>query len=211
MTTAQHAVAMAARAYVDNLPSPFRPFVGDYDSQAFVHVSDVGTITVAFRGSESRLDWLAVCLRWQTPFVPVAGARVHAGFMRQYSSLRGPLVQYLVSLDCAEREILVTGHSLGGALATMFALELALACPRAHVVCCAFSAPRTGNRAFVRAADRTPNLDITRVHVVGDIIPGMPYFGYHHTSRLYRVPRPAYIPWYDVRGKHSIELLRALL
>ena len=48
----------------------------------------------------------------------------------------------------------LTGHSLGGALATLAAHELVAALNQAatsiHVSCYTFGAPRTGNHAFAR-------------------------------------------------------------
>ena len=45
-----------------------------------------------------------------------------------------------------------SGHSLGGALATLAALAISRACPEPMVdlSCYVFGAPRTGNHAFAR-------------------------------------------------------------
>ena len=51
----------------------------------------------------------------------------------------------------------VTGHSLGGALATLAALEARRACPdttKLDISCYTFGAPRTGNHAFAREYNR---------------------------------------------------------
>lgn len=51
---------------------------------------------------------------------------VHRGFARAYLSVREQLLEAHAAL-CAEIKpsaVLVTGHSLGGALATLFTLEL---------------------------------------------------------------------------------------
>ena len=48
---------------------------------------------------------------------------------------------------------LEAGHSLGGALAKLAAIELRRACPdrtALDISCYTFGAPRTGNRAFAR-------------------------------------------------------------
>ena len=45
-----------------------------------------------------------------------------------------------------------SGHSLGGALATLAAYEIAKTCPEIYVACYTFGAPRTGNHAFARCA-----------------------------------------------------------
>ena len=45
-----------------------------------------------------------------------------------------------------------SGHSLGGALATLAAYEIAKTCPEVDVACYTFGAPRTGNHAFAKYA-----------------------------------------------------------
>ncbi|KDD71882.1 hypothetical protein H632_c4233p0, partial [Helicosporidium sp. ATCC 50920] len=53
--------------------------------------------------------------------------------------------------------VYITGHSLGGALATLAAFDLLNACAKARQACevtvYTFGAPRTGNAAFARAYD----------------------------------------------------------
>jgi triacylglycerol lipase len=210
------AISASANAYEhESKGVPYRRFVGDYDSQAIVHVTD-GTVVVAFRGSESIMDWFAVSLRWQTPFLPLSNrtsAKVHTGFMLQYSTLSGDLMRYLMTIDCASKRIVVTGHSLGGALATMFATELSQHLPHTPVVCHAFACPRVGNLAFVEAIAQMKNLQITRINIENDIIPCLPYFGYTHTPTLTTIRTPAHmtVPWCYLRTRHSVELLSYLL
>ena len=51
---------------------------------------------------------------------------VHSGFKAQYESLQGQVRQY-ASEKCSQynpRQLLITGHSLGGALATLCSLDL---------------------------------------------------------------------------------------
>ncbi len=43
-----------------------------------------------------------------------------------------------------------TGHSLGGALATLAAYDITKGCSDVDVACYTYGAPRTGNHAFAR-------------------------------------------------------------
>ena len=55
----------------------------------------------------------------------------------------------MLSICC----LIGAGHSLGGALATLAALEVRMACPdhsKLDISCYTFGAPRTGNHAFAR-------------------------------------------------------------
>ena len=77
-------------------------------------------------------------------------ANVHAGFQRVYMSVREDLLALVEAvLTKRRRKLRITGHSLGGALATLFALDAvtSLASPR-DVCVTTFGSPRVGNRAF---------------------------------------------------------------
>ena len=49
--------------------------------------------------------------------------------------------------------VFVTGHSMGGALASLNAVDLALQLGGHHVMCSTFGSPRVGNAAFQRMHD----------------------------------------------------------
>ena len=97
------------------------------DTQGFVAVRRVGDAmdmgVVSFRGTENEQDWKTNLRCSLTPAdFPQAGARgptgkVHQGFLDAFRSVRGQVDRYL---PCAEGlPIFITGHSLGGALATL--------------------------------------------------------------------------------------------
>gem|GEM_PF-1244622 len=80
---------------------------------------------VAFRGTESTADWLSN-LHLTTRDLPGLG-RVHAGFLEQFQALR-PELERLLNLRPA-LPLLVTGHSLGGAIAVLAASSWAATRP----------------------------------------------------------------------------------
>lgn len=99
--------------------------------------------------------------------------KVHSGFYHAYTAsgfnmeLMGRLKRILRSLVEYEPgrrvRVFVTGHSLGGALATLCAYDVMTHCQRDHfedynVSCYTFGAPRTGNHAFARLLmDKVPD------------------------------------------------------
>lgn len=116
--------------------------------------------------------------------------RVHSGFHSAYASIKDAL-QATLALGCggdaAGWEVLFTGHSLGGALATLAALDVAQAptstpLAGAQVLMCSFGAPRVGDDRFATRYDEcVPNS--WRVYSKSDIIPTVPptsLFGFRH-------------------------------
>ncbi len=105
---------------------------------AFHPTLDLSVAT--FRGTEAGnledalTDMLTLPVGW------FAGGMVHAGFATGYSAMRPRLLDLLSG---GPRRLLLTGHSLGGALANLAAVDF----PHAELL--TFGAPRVGNSDFV--------------------------------------------------------------
>ena len=117
---------------------------GDEDAQAYLWERQGGRLYLCFRGTESRSDVLAD-LDVRRVHLP-RGVRVHSGFYGQFESLIGRIEADLTAR--AAGRIVVCGHSLGGAVATIAAAHLAAALM--DVRCYTFGCPRVGNRRFAR-------------------------------------------------------------
>lgn len=93
---------------------------------------------LAFRGSDDLKAWQT---NVKTKPVPWSGpGKVHQGFSEALDAAWPGLVGLVEQPD--PRPLLITGHSLGGALATLAASRL----PKALLY--SFGAPRAGNQAF---------------------------------------------------------------
>eukprot|EP00968_Pinguiococcus_pyrenoidosus_P027166 scaffold7358_cov252-Pinguiococcus_pyrenoidosus.AAC.10 len=148
-------------------------------------------IAVAFRGTEGLTntnitsEWLGI----NALAIPVLVdkqrpefGKVHLGFNR--SLTKGGSYDTLVSKieELLERHpdhrVLVTGHSLGGALATVFSFKLAVhfADRGSHrqVTLGSFASPRTGNGDFKAAFEALPNLNHNRFVNRGDPVASVP-------------------------------------
>jgi hypothetical protein len=109
-------------------------------------------IVVAFRGSQEGRDWLMNAQFDLEPLCWLNGsavAEVHHGFLKQFESVDVEVVRQVRSLCLRhpEAKIYVTGHSLGGALATLCALEFKRQGLDPDGVF-TFGSPRVGNHAF---------------------------------------------------------------
>ena len=165
------------------------------DTQGFVTVRRAGDemdmAVVSFRGTENERDWITNLQYSLTPAdSPQAEGRettgkVHQGFRDAFISVRDQVDRYL---PCAEGlPIFITGHSLGGALATLGAAHLS---GWGLAACYTFGAPRVGNKGFSRSL-RTP---VYRVVNPLDTVPLVPAWsqGYRHAGARKRLRRTSH-------------------
>jgi hypothetical protein len=113
-------------------------------------------IVVAFRGTKKTKDWPTNLhsAKTKVPFYP---GEAHSGFLNTYLDGRQGIHQTLQRLLPAdprlrrETQVLVTGHSLGAALATLCVADLFRRYPKLRPVCYSFASPRVGDKDFARA------------------------------------------------------------
>jgi triacylglycerol lipase len=130
-------------------------------------------VLIAFRGTTSGADAISDMIARQTPFRFVSGAGdTHRGFTSIYGSTRKQLLDILKHLS-PSKKLLITGHSLGGALATLCALDMAVHSPFKHPIVCTYGAPRVGNPAFASAFNRTV-ANSRRIFIEDDVVPKLP-------------------------------------
>lgn len=166
-----------------------------WNLQAFVGYSpQLSSILVVFRGTieDSLTNWIHNLMASRTrvafPGMP-DDATVHDGFYRSWTrSVLQKQVNDAIRAVQAQRgtslQVVVVGHSLGGALATLCAAELVTEYRLTAVRLYTFGCPRVGNEAFTRALKNT-TLASTRVTHDRDIVPSVPFkdLGFHHVAR----------------------------
>jgi triacylglycerol lipase len=158
-------------------------FFDDNDTQAFV-ASDEAAIVVCFRGTETdRLcDWLTDADISLVPG-PLEG-RVHGGFYDALSDVWHVVDRAVRQLDRQQRKSLwITGHSLGGALASLAAARW-LNSGRPVQGLYTFGQPRTGDRTFARNFNFAIKGSAFRFVNNSDLVARIPprSLGFHHTG-----------------------------
>jgi triacylglycerol lipase len=132
-----------------------------------------------FRGTQRQVEYFEDILAIQGDYVsPVDQTplgKVHLGFAGLYDEkLAEPVRDAVKSLDPAV-PLLISGHSLGAAMATLAAIDLALHRPELgpSLQVYSYGGPRLGDRTFVEAySQRVPNY--YRVVNLADMIPMLP-------------------------------------
>ncbi|MFX3623754.1 MAG: lipase family protein [Ectobacillus sp.] len=113
----------------------------------FILESD-NTIVVAFRGTQSDPDWIADSLINQRPYPYTANSgNVHSGFLSIYETCRDCIMDALSQLS-SKKNLLITGHSLGGALAILHMLDARVNTSFSSYILYNFGAPKVGDLAF---------------------------------------------------------------
>jgi hypothetical protein len=185
VTLARRLVALARRAYAyvepEAAPPVWRPGpIDDFALPSFTGfaTSDERGAYLVFRGTKLHLDsrdsFLKTVQAWLTNLdfaqVEEAGGLVHRGYARELDEVGDRLVEMARDHAMGGKPVYLTGHSAGGALATLAARRLhAAGVPvRAAVV---FSAPRVGDRRFAA----TYPVPLVRIEHRHDLIPHLPF------------------------------------
>ncbi len=143
------------------------------DTQGF-SFEDPENIYLVFRGTEpSKIrDWLTDLSATSTPF-PYGFGHVHSGFSEAFASVVPDLQRILASAD-KTKNVVVCGHSLGGAIATLCAAWIRETfSPK--VMLYTFGSPRVGCRDFVEHYSKTASFPAFRVANPTDIVPSLPW------------------------------------
>ncbi|KAJ7020909.1 alpha/beta-hydrolase [Mycena alexandri] len=150
-------------------------------------------IVVSFRGSFSLADAATDLNILLVPFVSPRVTKtfnVHSGFLAAYNEVAEDI---LVTVEAQlakypKYSVVVTGHSLGGALAALGASALKTALPTTAMKLYTFGQPRTGDAEFAAFAESTIGAEniFRAVHTFDGVPTMLPRFlGYEHHSTEY--------------------------
>ncbi len=139
------------------------------------------------------------------PLPPLTGS-----FAEQIEQLADRLedapTQQAIRVDATmrpKRSFIVTGHSLGSALATLFVMENKDKKKFDITACCTFASPHVGNTEFVHFFDQlslTSCLTSWRIANNQDVVTKIPFkipllFDYEHVETLYEFTSKGVVKW----------------
>jgi hypothetical protein len=159
--------------------------------------SPTGDVVIPIRGTEGIQEWIhdAEFLMVPTPFLAGAG-HTEDGFTAVYLSMTTSLdpscptvTKALPTLAFPKpvTSLTICGHSLGGALATLLALDVSANTPFKNPTAYTYASPRTGGPQFAATYNQVvPNT--TRIAGRLDLVPKLPLPPiYNHVLGLYEV------------------------
>lgn len=163
-------------------------FLG-WSSTGYIATDNTNHLTIlAFRGSHEIGDFIrdAQLVMTSTGLCPVV-CLAHSGFWNTWQQSSTDIINALLPVVQAnpQNRLVVTGHSLGGALATLAATVLRGSPYNLELDLYTFGSPRVGNYFLARHISRQGMGNNYRVSHIHDPVPGLPLkglppFGYFH-------------------------------
>eukprot|EP01117_Protostelium_nocturnum_P015407 TRINITY_DN5974_c0_g1_i2.p1 TRINITY_DN5974_c0_g1~~TRINITY_DN5974_c0_g1_i2.p1 ORF type:complete len:633 (-),score=127.88 TRINITY_DN5974_c0_g1_i2:82-1980(-) len=145
----------------------------------FVLVEFANYFVLAIAGSKDREDWISNLDHGLTTYKTF---RLHTGFMNSYYHIPTSSIDELM-LNNPKKEIVITGHSRGGAIAQILAHELV---QNGRISCITFGSPLVGCRDWSNAITKL-NQDSNFLHFVNSKDP-VPHvllpFGYRPSGKI---------------------------
>ncbi|KAJ3364926.1 hypothetical protein GGF31_008864 [Allomyces arbusculus] len=150
------------------------------------------TVMVAFRGSSNVANWIdnlefgKITYPFTVPTTFKSKPKVHKGFVDAYNEVRPTLLQAIATAKSRypTAKITITGHSLGGAIATLAAADLAASgeVAASRVQLTVFNSPRVGTSEFSDLIGSLNLAHVARYVEENDIVSHLPptFLGFEH-------------------------------
>lgn len=177
--------------YGSELATDVDPHFGQTVTYGFLGRSARRELVVAIRGTDTILEWIhdAAFLLVPDP-IPAGGGMTEDGFTTIYESLRvGQSTHAPTPIEAIQSEvkaggierIVVAGHSLGAALATLLGLDVGLNSGVKDREVYTFASPRVGNHHFKLSYEAVMSQTF-RIHNRPDLVPKLPVIFYEHVG-----------------------------
>ncbi len=177
----------------------------------FVLTSKTANIII-FRGTQRTTEWIGDVLLFQKLYEGFANSKIHSGFANIYKNLAGQTREIASQLNPL-LPCYISGHSLGAALATLAAIDIALKVPqlKEQIRLYTYAGPRVGNPSFAQMhSQMIPNS--YRIFNLADSIPLSPPTIFRQDVYLHVGQGWSFLTQYgDVLPNHAVDTYRAAI
>jgi hypothetical protein len=194
--------AYLATLYGNELATDISPHAGETVTYGFLALSQNGELVAVVRGTDTIWEWVhdAEFLLVTNPIRDGLGM-TEDGFTAIYKSLRigraSGTATAVASIGQSfksgqAKSVTVTGHSLGGALATLLTVDVALTTGYRTPVAYTFASPRAGDH-LLSASFNAAVPESYRIYNRCDLVPNLPPLLpllYEHTNTAYELVPP---------------------
>ncbi|MEG3860182.1 lipase family protein [Microcoleus sp. herbarium12] len=171
---------------------------------------------IVFRGTQRTIEWVlninAVYATKESKVFSKSYGKIHPGFSTIYSNIAAQTLEIAKKLNPSV-PCYVSGHSLGAAIATLAAIDIAVNVPRLkkQVQLYTYGSPRVGDRVFARDHNRVvPNS--YRVVNLADAITLVPFTVFFKTEYVHVGEEWAFLaPNGDVMPNHVVDSYRSAI
>ena len=175
-----------------HLRADFQIYNRTSDTNGFI-ASNNNSVIVAFRGTESFRDILTDIWFVRKRIIPHMEALAHGGFVNAFNSVYESIANVLQD-NLGKKKLFITGHSLGGALASLLMYRLTLEHSEAQPTMYVYGCPPVGDISFSTYFEGRPSHTITIENdpvSSGTLILLGPWAGLYKPERVEYLPRAA--------------------
>ena len=178
------------------------------DTQAFVAMKGK-SLYVVFRGTSSKKDAQNDASIDKVPFIN-EGDKVHIGFKSSWDGVKEIVLKNIYKMNGDYDKIVVCGHSLGAAVATLCAYNVSHVYTDVKVECCTIGSPRVGNKTFKNNYD-SKNIKTLRIVHNHDLVTRSPNIGYYHVNHMLRIDHEGNIKKYMIDWERAWNYIKSVV
>ena len=162
-----------AKHEFNQLGYPHCLFVNNEGAQCYI-VWNSKELVLVFRGTEAN-KWNDIKADINAWFTPQKIGKCHKGFDNELQKLWYQ-IEFAVEAQAPNKKLYITGHSLGGAMATLCASKIEY-----YQVdfLCTFGSPRVGNRKFVKNIPVEHHRYVNNNDIVTSVPPALMTYKHH--------------------------------
>lgn len=162
-------------------------FLSGVSTQIYVGKDSEGKTIISIRGTEGDCAAdLVADIRFKK--VPYKVGMTHEGFKLALEEVYPCLVAHLKTIATKESEVVINGHSLGGALAVLCGIRLKLEEGYKNVTLYTFGQPKVGDKEFIDELEKHFKDKYFRVVNDEDVVPKLPTYwkmNFDHNDTVY--------------------------